>query len=72
MPFKPGQEQLCQPAAMRAIFEENCETGQEVKYDIFKPFLSLCVYVCVHARVCIAFCKQETITPCAREEPWLL
>lgn len=33
---------------MRAIFEENCETGQEVKYDIFKPFLSLCMCVCMH------------------------
>lgn len=46
--FKPGQEQLCQPAAMRAIFEENCQTGQEVKYVILKPFLSVRLHVCVH------------------------
>lgn len=48
MSFKPGQEQLCQPAAMRAIFEENCQTGQEVKYDILKPFLSVRLHVCVY------------------------
>lgn len=45
-PFKSGQEQLCQPAVMRAIFEENCQTSQEVKYDIFKPFLNAHVHTC--------------------------
>lgn len=49
-PFKTRQEQLCQPAVMTAIFEENCQTSQEVKYDIFKPFLIVCV--CTRAHVC--------------------
>lgn len=47
-PFKSRQEQLCQPAIMRAIFEENFQTSQEVKYNIFKTFLSVCVHTWVH------------------------
>lgn len=59
-PFKSRQEQLCQPAIMRAIFEENFQTSQEVKYNIFKNIFKC---VCVHTWVHFLLQEKEQLLP---------
>lgn len=46
---------------MRAIFEENCQTSQEVKYDFFKPFLSVCVCVRMHTCALPSASKKQLL-----------